>query len=109
MGFNFLSWINFVTQVPTCIPNIANAAKVNRKIKSKDAATLRLPKSPTIQLTVIIVRLLPIAFFIGSPANKTSEGTIIKPQPIPIKPVTAPVIHPCRMSLVKLCFSFDAV
>ena len=68
-----------------------------------------LLRRPTIQLIIIMVRLVPIALFIGSPANNTNEGTIIKPPPMPIKPVTAPVIHPCKISFVKLCFSDEGV
>src|SRR5436190_6143573 len=66
-----------------------------------------LPSKPTRQLRVIITRLVPIAFFIGKPANKTNEGTMINPPPIPINPVIAPVIHPCKISWGYLSFSCE--
>ena len=97
-GLSCLSGINRIDQVPINIPTMANAARTDRKIKFNDSTTSRLPNIPTRQLMVMMTRLVPMALFMGSPANKTSEGTIINPPPIPINPVMAPVIHPCKMS-----------
>lgn len=63
----------------------------------------RSPKNPNKEFIAIIKREVPTAFFIGNPANNTKIGTMIKPPPAPIKPVTKPVIRPKISTLCNWC------
>lgn len=64
-----------------------------------------LLKKPARELSDIISKEVPIAFFIGSFIKNTSAGINKKPPPAPKNPVTNPTIIPKKISLGKFCFS----
>ena len=59
------------------------------------------PKKPNNDFIAMIMRDVPIAFFISKPEKKMSAGTIRNPPPAPTRPVTIPTRKPSSMIFKK--------
>ena len=65
--------------------------KLNKKGQSIFNDNWKSPIIPINDFKKIIIKEVPIAFFIDSPPNKTNIGIIKKPPPAPTNPVTNPI------------------
>ena len=77
----------------TFVENYLPAASILKK----NIVNLNLEKKSFVLIndfTKIIIKEVPIAFFIDNPPNKTNIGIIKNPPPTPINPVNNPIINP---------------
>ena len=75
------------------IPKIEISVKINKNVQWI-LLWCKSPVKPINELRAIMNRDVPMAFFIGSFANKTRAGIIKKPPPAPMIPVSKPTPIP---------------
>ena len=88
-----MSWFKHRPHPAINIPTKEIPVKINRKPQSITIYSTS-PIKPINDLTAIIINEVPIAFFMGSPVQRTKAGMIKNPPPAPTIPVNNPTMAP---------------
>ena len=81
------------------IPTITIEVNLNKNVQSISELRASPKRNPNSDLTVTIIKEVPIAFLISIPPKNIKAGMMRKPPPAPTNPVTAPIRNPSKNTI----------